>query len=124
MDTTSDGNSDSDTSSIEILKALTNNVFQMTDISVKDPALSFFDKMVANDVTITNSNINTGNVNVDYLDKLVKCEENFFFSILVKCIRICPSVFGKQDFCKFLGRQSIFSWKFHFQKNIQLTKIY
>lgn len=95
MDATSDGNSDSDTSSIEILKALTTNSFQIADVTLKDPALSFFDKLVANEATLADASINAGNVNVDYLDKLVKCEENYFFNILVKCMRICPTVFGK-----------------------------
>lgn len=125
MDSSSTANSESDTSSIEILKALTSHmtaasVSCIADKSqVNDPTMSFFDRMASVKLSEPTSQLScsstTANIanerippkpdppNADYLERLVSNEENYYAHILVKCLKICPSVFGKLSNTKFCG---------------------
>lgn len=113
QDATSNANSESETSSIEILKALTSHMTAASTSTTienaqsNDPAMSFFDRMASVRSNATPpSSITTivasdkippksDPTNADYLDRLVSSEENYFAFILLKCLKICPSVFGK-----------------------------
>lgn len=99
--------SDSDTSSIEILKALTSHMtstspMNLTESSpnrLQDPTLSFFDKMatVRSEIPVSTTDDvnNTQAMHADYLDRLISNEENYYAFILLKCFKLCPSVFGE-----------------------------
>lgn len=113
MDASSTANSESDTSSIEILKALTSHMTaaatsSATDKSlINDPAMSFFDRMASVRssspplsslaTTVADEQVppKQDPSNADYLERLVSSEENYYAFILLKCLKICPSVFGK-----------------------------
>lgn len=93
--------SDSDTSSIEILKALTSHMSSgaspLNDDSqmsaAQDPSMAFFDKMASIKQSAEDNLKNDGNI--DNLDRMVSTEENYFAFILLKCLQLCPSIFGK-----------------------------
>lgn len=93
--------SESETSSIEVLKALTMHMSSGASplnghaqpSAVQDPSMAFFDEMA----TIQQSaeeNLKI-DANIDYLEKIVLTEENYFAFILLKCLQLCPSIFGK-----------------------------
>lgn len=87
--------------------AATSNVTDKPSTQGNDPALSFFDQMASVRstsppfssmmTTIADEPIATKQdpANADYLERLVASEENYFAFILLKCLKICPSVFGK-----------------------------
>lgn len=105
IDSSNGNGSDSDTSSIEILKALTSHMSsgasplnQNTNQSAaQDPSMAFFDKIVSNANEAKNlADVeNVKSENVDYLDRMVSNEENYFAFILLKCLQLCPMAFGK-----------------------------
>lgn len=98
----------SDTSSVEILKAITNNLQspingilpisvsreakpKLEPVSVEDdPTINFFDNLV----TQFHNQQQDGRDGQWLLQRLVQEEENFMANIMLKCIKICPSVFG------------------------------
>lgn len=115
---TNGSDSESETSSIEILKALTShmtsgvsplngNTHQSTG---QDPTMAFFDRMVS--ARGQNSN-NIGND--DYLEKMVSNEEDYFAFVLLKCMQLCPSIFGESisELVHF-GSQATFHYLFDF----------
>lgn len=92
--------SESDTSSIEVLKALTSHMSSGASplngdtqtSAVQDSTMAFFDKMAS----IQQAEDNLKNdANIDHLEKMVSTEENYFAFILLKCLQLCPSIFGK-----------------------------
>lgn len=95
--------SESETSSIEVLKALTSHMssgasplnggdFQLS--ASQDPSMAFFDKMVSIPKSTVENLKNDGNI--DHLEKMISIEENYFAFILLKCLQLCPSIFGKR----------------------------
>lgn len=101
----------SDTSSVEILKTITNNLQspingilpvksvsreakpKLEAVSVEDDAtINFFDNLV----TQFHNQQQDGRTydSMELLQRLVHEEENFMANIMLKCIQICPSVFG------------------------------
>lgn len=99
MDTCSE--SESETSSIEVLKALTSHMStgasplnDDTQASTsQDQSMAFFDKMVTAPTSTTDHM--KYDTNIDHLEKMISTEENFFAFILLKCLQLCPSIFGK-----------------------------
>lgn len=105
-------NQDSDTSSVEILRTITNNlqspvngIVPLKSVSMEakprlekvsqeeDASINFFDNLV-----IQLHNRQQGLSNCDggeLLERLIHEEENFMANIMIKCIKICPSVFGE-----------------------------
>lgn len=114
-------NSESDTSSIEILKTLTSHIstVNVDDATAHDPAMSFFDKMVLVRNNSMANDAKSSTVNEGYLDRLVAGEQNYFALILLKCCRTCPSVFGEKS-SNYVNFILIFSslQKAHRQKKI------
>lgn len=107
--------SESDTSSVEVLKALTShmstgasplNKDDRQHAADQDPTMAFFDKMATISTLTAENNVKNDNTNIDHLEKMISTEENYFAFILLKCLRLCPSIFSKQTIC--------FSSKFHF----------
>lgn len=98
--------SDSDTSSVEVLKALTSHMStgasplnddrqQHDATAAQDPTMAFFDKMVTIS-TPAESNVKNDDSNIDHLEKMISTEENYFAFILLKCLQLCPSIFSKR----------------------------
>ena len=93
--------SESDTSSIEVLKALTSHMSSgaspLNDgtqmCAAQDPSMAFFDKMASIQQSAVDNLKNDGNI--DHLEKMVSTEENYFAFILLKCLQLCPSIFGE-----------------------------
>lgn len=93
--------SDSDTSSIEVLKALTSHMSSSASpingdtqsFAAQDPTMAFFDKMVSIPQSAEENLKN--DANIDHLEKMVSTEENYFAFILLKCLQLSPSIFGK-----------------------------
>lgn len=98
--------SESETSSIEVLKALTSHMSsgasplngKVCEISAaQDPSMAFFDKMVSNPHLKNDSGESLPNdANIDHLEKMISTEENYYAFILLKCLQLCPSIFGKR----------------------------
>lgn len=100
--------SESETSSIEILKALTSHMTScaspingnMNQSEVRDPSMAFFDKLTSvqpNNVDNNTKIEETETNNTEYLEKMITNEENYFAFILLKCLKLCPSIFGKEQ---------------------------
>lgn len=94
--------SESETSSIEVLKALTShmstgasplNGCRTQPSAAQEPSMAFYDKIVSMPQS-AEENL-TYDANIDHLEKMVSIEENYFAFILLKCLQICPSIFGK-----------------------------
>lgn len=91
--------SESETSSIEVLKALTSHMSSGASplngdealSPVPDSSMAFFDKMAS----IAQSSDIKSDANIDHLEKMISTEENYFAFILLKCLRLCPSIFGE-----------------------------
>lgn len=97
----SGNDSESETSSIEVLKALTSHMSSgasplngnAQQSAAQDPSMAFFDKMVSAQSPRTEKKIDNESNN-DYLEKMVSNEENYFAFVLLKCMQLCPSIFG------------------------------
>lgn len=113
---TNENDSESETSSIEILKALTshmssgaaplnqNNHHQST---AQVPTMAFFNRMVPTRGQNLNNITNDRNVNDDdYLEKMVSNEENYFAFVLLKCMQLCPSIFGESSCVHLFHKQN------------------
>lgn len=107
-------NSDSDTSSVEVLKTLTSymtsaspsagiNEFRTNDAKgandADDPAITFFDRMasVGGNFPDNSDNKQKSTANeytMDILEQLVASEENYYANILLKCLKMCATAFG------------------------------
>lgn len=110
---TNGNDSESETSSIEILKALTSHMSSGASplngnnhqSTAQDPTMAFFDRMVSARGQNANNIGNDRNVNDDYLEKMVSNEENYFAFVLLKCMQLCPSIFGEPN-CEFVHLSS------------------
>lgn len=60
--------------------------------------MAFFDRMVSARGQNANNIENDRNVNDDYLEKMVSNEENYFAFVLLKCLQLCPSIFGQLNY--------------------------
>lgn len=98
--------SESESSSIEILKALTSHMTSgaspingnRNQPEVRDPSMAFFDKLASVQSSNVDNNTKieqTETNNNEYLEKMITNEENYFAFILLKCLKLCPSIFGK-----------------------------
>lgn len=95
--------SESETSSIEVLKALTSHMSTgaspLSEVpkssGTHDPSMVFFDKMASFHQS-AGENLKNG-TNIDHLENMVSTEENYFAFILLKCLQLCPSIFGKTE---------------------------
>lgn len=106
-------NLESDTSSVEILRTITHNlqspingILPMKSVSMEakpktetvsqedDPSINFFDNLV-NQFHNRQQQGTTGYDSIELLQRLIHEEENFMANIMIKCIKICPSVFGE-----------------------------
>lgn len=95
--------SESETSSIEVLKALTSHMSTgaspLNEVpkssGAHDPSMAFFDKMASFHQS-ADENLKNG-TNIDHLENMVSTEENYFAFILLKCLQLCPSIFGKTE---------------------------
>lgn len=97
--------SESETSSIEVLKALTSHMTSAASpmhgkVENHEPEMAFFDKLVTErSLTVGNkTNENIPLHSSEFLEQIVVSEENYFAFILLKCLQLCPSVFGKRGF--------------------------
>ncbi|XP_055677642.1 uncharacterized protein LOC129786566 isoform X2 [Lutzomyia longipalpis] len=117
---------DSDTSSVEILRALTSHLQSPLGRSAspsrnvattippsdtEDPSGKFFDNL-AIEMQQGHTGIESeGNL---LLERLIGDEENFQAGILIKCLKLCPSVFDKQsskeDMVKWINRGTRNLW--------------
>lgn len=93
--------SESETSSIEVLKALTSHMTAVASpISGKsenhEPAMAFFDKLVTSRSLNVDKPIEAMHGN-EFLEQLIVNEENYFALILLKSLQLCPSVFGNDS---------------------------
>lgn len=61
----------------------------------QDPSMAFFDKMVTVPPS-TNDHLKNDE-NIDHLEKMISTEENYFAFILLKCLQLCPSIFGETN---------------------------
>lgn len=105
-------NQESDTSSVEILRTITHNLQspvngivpaktvsmeakpRMETVSQEDdPTINFFDNLVNQLHSQQQQGMNAGD-GMELLQRLIHEEENFMANIMIKCIQICPSVFG------------------------------
>lgn len=108
-------NQESDTSSVEILRTITHNLqspinglIPAKSVSVEakpklvavsqedDPSINFFDNLVNqlhNQPQFGDPNCDS----IELLHRLIHEEENFMANVMIKCIRICPSVFGGES---------------------------
>lgn len=68
--------------------------------AAQDPSMAFFDKMVSIHQSAEENLKN--DANIYHLEKMVSTEENYFAFILLKCLQICPSIFGKNLLIKFV----------------------
>lgn len=110
-------NQESDTSSVEILRTITHNLQspvngiiptktvsmeakpRMETVSQEDdPTINFFDNLVNQFHNQQNQHGMTMCDGMELLQRLIHEEENFMANIMIKCIQICPSVFGKLEF--------------------------
>lgn len=100
--------SESDTSSVEVLKALTSHMSsgasplnddrQQPYDGNQDPTMAFFDKMATIATTPAENDIKNSSTNsIDHLDKMISTEENYFAFILLKCLQLCPSIFSEKS---------------------------
>lgn len=86
-----------------------------TQISAaQDPSMAFFDKMASIQQSAEDNLKN--DTNIDHLEKMVSTEENYFAFILLKCLQLCPSIFGKRRSKK----EQFFKTYFYFRKGISL----
>lgn len=98
--------SESETSSIEVLKALTSHMTAVASpISGKseshEPAMAFFDKLVTSGSLNVDQPVEmTAMHGNDFLEQLIVNEENYFALIVLKCLQLCPSVFGNWKCCE------------------------
>lgn len=60
--------------------------------AAQDPSMAFFDKMASIQQSAEDNMKN--DANIDHLEKMVSTEENYFAFILLKCLQLCPSIFG------------------------------
>lgn len=124
-------NQESDTSSVEILRTITNNlqspvngILPMKSVSMEakpktetvsqedDPTINFFDNLV-NQMHNQQQNGSIAYDGMELLQRLVHEEENFMANVMIKCIKICPSVFGG---CEIWNLQK---WKINLKKLLQ-----
>lgn len=94
--------SESETSSIEVLKALTSHMTSVASpvngkIENHEPEMAFFDKMVSSRTFNVDKKMNENSMvhGNEFLEQMIVNEENYFAFILLKCLQLCPSVFGK-----------------------------
>lgn len=73
----------------------------MSCLLKQDPAITFFDKMasgqspqITNNLQILKDDENS----IVILERLISNEENYYANILLKCLKLCPSLFGIQNF--------------------------
>lgn len=99
--------SESDTSSVEVLKALTSHMSsgasplnggqQQPYDGGQDPTMAFFDKMASIATNAAENDVkNATTNNIEHLEKMISTEENYFAFILLKCLQLCPSIFSKR----------------------------
>lgn len=95
--------SESETSSIEVLKALTSHMStgasplpddSQPQSASQDPSMAFFDKLVSTTSASKDDKDFKNGANNDHLEKMISTEENYFAFILLKCLQLCPSIFG------------------------------
>lgn len=105
-------NQESDTSSVEILRTITHNlqspvngILPVKSVSMTakpkletvsledDPTINFFDNLV-NQFHNQQQQGGTTYDGIELLHRLVHEEENFMANIMIKCLQICPTVFG------------------------------
>lgn len=97
--------SESETSSIEVLKTLTSHMTSAASpmhgkIENHEPEMAFFDKLVTQRSLAAGNkpNENIPTHSSEFLEQIIVNEENYFAFILLKCLQLCPSVFGKTIF--------------------------
>lgn len=115
-----DDDDDTETSSVEVLKALTSHLPSplqkelqkkesslattidsqnqrtlIVDTDVNDPTIKFFDNMASGQPLYNQNNSYNQLEGIELLEQLIYDEENNFANILLKCIKLCPSSFGQ-----------------------------
>lgn len=67
----------------------------------KDPAITFFDRLASDGGKMldqpTKDTPTTTEYSLDVLDQLVASEENYYANVLLKCLRLCTTAFGKSQ---------------------------
>lgn len=66
---------------------------------LKDPAITFFDRLASDGGKLldetTTEKTTTNEYSLDVLDQLVASEENYYANVLLKCLKLCTTAFGR-----------------------------
>lgn len=69
-------------------------------IYVQDPAITFFDRLASDGGKLLDQTAkeksSTTEYSLDALDQLIASEENYYANILLKCLKLCTTAFGRQ----------------------------